>query len=111
MGAPHRAGDGIRFAAMHPGWADTPGLSRALPGFARLMGPLLRTPAQGADTIVWLAADRRDRPLGRLALARPTAAAVRPRSRDPLSTGRSPPAVGRRRGLAGLPDPAPDHHP
>ena len=37
---------GIRFDSMHPGWADTPGLSEALPGFARLMGPLLRTPAR-----------------------------------------------------------------
>jgi hypothetical protein len=42
---------------MHPGWADTPGISAALPGFYGLMGPILRTPAQGADTIVWLAAD------------------------------------------------------
>ena len=41
--------------AMHPGWVDTPGLGSGLPGFHRLMGPLLRTPAQGADTLVWLA--------------------------------------------------------
>lgn len=41
--------------AMHPGWADTPGVSDSLPGFARLMGPLLRSPDQGADTAVWLA--------------------------------------------------------
>ena len=38
-----------------PGWADTPGLAEALPGFYRRMRPLLRTPAEGADTIVWLA--------------------------------------------------------
>lgn len=42
--------------AMHPGWADTPGLRAALPGFTRMVGPLLRTPEEGADTIVWLAA-------------------------------------------------------
>ncbi len=48
---------GIRFHAMHPGWADTPGVDASLPGFSKLMGPLLRTPAQGADTLVWLAAD------------------------------------------------------
>jgi NAD(P)-dependent dehydrogenase (short-subunit alcohol dehydrogenase family) len=53
------AGERVRFNAMHPGWADTPGLATLLPGFHRLMRPLLRTPAQGADTIVWLAADPR----------------------------------------------------
>jgi NAD(P)-dependent dehydrogenase (short-subunit alcohol dehydrogenase family) len=42
--------------AMHPGWADTPALRDALPGFSRAVGPLLRTPTEGADTIVWLAA-------------------------------------------------------
>lgn len=42
--------------AMHPGWADTPGVESALPGFRKVMGPLLRTPETGADTIVWLAA-------------------------------------------------------
>ena len=45
----------IAFHSMHPGWADTPGVADALPGFRRVMGPVLRTPAQGADTIVWLA--------------------------------------------------------
>ena len=47
---------GITVNAMHPGWADTPGLRTALPGFTRVVGPLLRTPAEGSDTIVWLAA-------------------------------------------------------
>ena len=41
---------------MHPGWADTPGVTDSLPGFARLTGPLLRNAEQGADTAVWLAA-------------------------------------------------------
>ena len=45
----------VTFTAMHPGWADTPGLSASLPAFRRLMTPILRTPAEGADTIVWLA--------------------------------------------------------
>ena len=49
-------GTGIAVNAMHPGWADTPGLRAALPGFSRIVGPLLRTPEEGADTIVWLAA-------------------------------------------------------
>lgn len=42
--------------AMHPGWADTPGVEAALPGFRTTMGPLLRSPADGADTAIWLAA-------------------------------------------------------
>lgn len=50
------SGSGITFNAMHPGWADTPGLADALPGFHRLIRPLLRTPTQGADSLVWLAA-------------------------------------------------------
>jgi NAD(P)-dependent dehydrogenase (short-subunit alcohol dehydrogenase family) len=46
---------GVTFHAMHPGWADTPGIRAALPRFHAVMRPLLRTPAQGADTIAWLA--------------------------------------------------------
>lgn len=51
----------VVFHAMHPGWADTPGVRESLPTFRKVVGPLLRSPAQGADTLVWLAAD--DRPL------------------------------------------------
>ena len=51
----HHGRDGIAFHSMHPGWVATPGLRRSLPRFERAMGPLLRTPQQGADTIVWLA--------------------------------------------------------
>ncbi len=47
----------IAFSAMHPGWADTPGLAASLPGFHRWMGPLLRSPEQGVDTMVWLTSD------------------------------------------------------
>jgi dehydrogenase/reductase SDR family member 12 len=47
---------GVAVHAMHPGWADTPGVSRSLPGFFRLTQPFLRSAAEGADTIVWLAA-------------------------------------------------------
>ena len=46
----------VVFHAMHPGWADTPGVEQSLPTFRKVVGPLLRSPAQGADTIVWLAA-------------------------------------------------------
>jgi NAD(P)-dependent dehydrogenase (short-subunit alcohol dehydrogenase family) len=47
---------GIVVHAMHPGWADTPGVEKSLPLFRILTRPFLRTPKQGADTIVWLAA-------------------------------------------------------
>jgi NAD(P)-dependent dehydrogenase (short-subunit alcohol dehydrogenase family) len=73
------AGRGIVVHAMHPGWADTPGVEKSLPMFRKLTRPFLRTPKQGADTIVWLAAsieagevsnrfwlDRRPRPTHRL---------------------------------------------
>ncbi len=73
------APDGISAHVMHPGWADTPGVAASLPGFHRITGPLLRSPAEGADTIVWLAAapaeqvatgrfwcDRRPRPTHRV---------------------------------------------
>ncbi|MGA8987648.1 SDR family NAD(P)-dependent oxidoreductase [Aeromicrobium sp.] len=49
-------GLGISVHSMHPGWADTPGITDSLPRFAKIVGPILRTPAQGADTIVWLTA-------------------------------------------------------
>ena len=45
---------GVSVHAMHPGWVDTPGLRDALPGFYTRIRPWLRTPAEGADTIVWL---------------------------------------------------------
>jgi NAD(P)-dependent dehydrogenase (short-subunit alcohol dehydrogenase family) len=48
--------DQISVHAMHPGWADTPGVERSLPAFYRLTKPILRSPQHGADTIVWLAA-------------------------------------------------------
>jgi len=42
--------------AMHPGWVDTPGVERGIPAFHRKMRRFLRTPDEGADTIVWLCA-------------------------------------------------------
>jgi len=48
-------GEGVVAHAMHPGWAETPGVESSLPRFHSVMRPLLRTPAEGADTIVWLA--------------------------------------------------------
>jgi len=46
---------GMASYSCHPGWVNTPGLASGLPAFARL-GPLLRTPDEGADTAAWLAA-------------------------------------------------------
>jgi len=43
-------------SAMHPGWADTPAVRSSLPRFWSAMRDRLRTPAEGADTVVWLAA-------------------------------------------------------
>ena len=45
---------GVRSYVMHPGWANTPGLTESLPRFSRLER-LWRQPAEGADTAVWLA--------------------------------------------------------
>jgi NAD(P)-dependent dehydrogenase (short-subunit alcohol dehydrogenase family) len=42
------------FCSMHPGWARTQGVSDALPGFNRVMDPILRTGAEGGETAVWL---------------------------------------------------------
>lgn len=50
------APDNITVATMHPGWSDTPGLTTSLPLFTKLTHPVLRTPAEGADTTIWLAA-------------------------------------------------------
>lgn len=47
---------GVVVNAMHPGWADTPGVQTSLPGFHKLTRSVLRSPEEGADTIVWLAA-------------------------------------------------------
>jgi dehydrogenase/reductase SDR family protein 12 len=52
------AGSGRSFYAMHPGWVDTAAVGRSMPRFRATLEPVLRTPEQGADTIVWLA-DRR----------------------------------------------------
>ncbi len=78
---------GILVHAMHPGWSATPGVSDSLPGFDKIMKPLLRSPEEGADTIVWLTSapadeigtdgfwlDRRRRPEAYLPNTRTTSA-------------------------------------
>jgi dehydrogenase/reductase SDR family member 12 len=54
----------INVYSMHPGWADTPGVATSLPGFRMLTRPMLRTPEEGADTALWLAATRPAPPSG-----------------------------------------------
>ena len=49
---------GPKMHVMHPGWVDTAGVQTSLPTFRRVMGHLLRTPKQGADTVLWLAAHK-----------------------------------------------------
>ena len=50
---------GIAVHCMHPGWADTPGVQSSIPGFHRMTRHMLRTPAEGADTVIWLAVNDR----------------------------------------------------
>jgi len=45
---------GIVVHAMHPGWADTKGVRNWMPVFRVVTWAIIRTPEQGADTIVWL---------------------------------------------------------
>lgn len=47
---------GVVVNAMHPGWADTPGVASSLPAFRAVTRPFLRDADEGADTITWLAA-------------------------------------------------------
>lgn len=47
---------GVGVHAMHPGWADTPGVASSLPLFRAVTRPVLRSSAAGADTVIWLAA-------------------------------------------------------
>lgn len=46
----------VTVSSMHPGWADTPAVQTSLPRFWKTMQRRLRTPAEGADTVIWLAA-------------------------------------------------------
>jgi hypothetical protein len=73
---------GVDFFAVHPGWADTPGLRHGMPTFARWLGPALRTPEEGADTLAWLAAGG-----GQPGMAGPPAPARAPGTVDDRAPG------------------------
>jgi NAD(P)-dependent dehydrogenase (short-subunit alcohol dehydrogenase family) len=95
---------GVLYCSLHPGWVDTPGLERSLPGFHRLLRTILRDPRQGADTAAWLIASPRAR-------SHPGAFwhDRRPRSRHRLPWTRAGDDAGRRlyaelAGRGGLPD-------
>jgi NAD(P)-dependent dehydrogenase (short-subunit alcohol dehydrogenase family) len=51
----------VTVSAMHPGWADTAAVRTSLPTFWSAMRGRLRSPAEGADTVIWLAASERAR--------------------------------------------------
>jgi dehydrogenase/reductase SDR family member 12 len=81
---------GVDVHVMHPGWVDTGALAEGLPRFRALLRPVLRTPEQGADTAVWLAAgegptdgpvglwlDRMPRPTSRFCVLDPPSEAER----------------------------------
>lgn len=53
-----RSEDGVAYYVMHPGWAKTPGVESSLPALDRSLGAILRTPEEGIDTALWLAATR-----------------------------------------------------
>jgi NAD(P)-dependent dehydrogenase (short-subunit alcohol dehydrogenase family) len=94
------AGTGVIAVTMHPGWVATAGLDHGLPAFARVMRPALRTPAEGADTVVWLVTT----PTTRSCPARSTSTG--PRVRPTWPAGPAPPRPsGPRRSTASAASP------
>ena len=45
---------GVVVHAMHPGWVDTKGVREWMPVFRALTRTIIRSPEDGADTVVWL---------------------------------------------------------
>lgn len=43
---------------LHPGWVRTEGVQKSLPTFYKIQGLILRSTPEGADTALWLAAER-----------------------------------------------------
>ena len=76
------SGDGIGVHAMHPGWADTPGVVDSLPRFHKLTGPLLRDAALRSRHHGLVVGGRSAAALG-TALARPASASDAPAASYP----------------------------
>ena len=81
----------LRLSAMHPGWAETPGVTQSLPTFDRVMGPILRDVDAGADTTTWLLASEPAPPSGALWMDR--------RERPTAFLGRNAPSEEERRAM------------
>ncbi len=54
-----QTGKSLVVHSMHPGWVATPGVEHSLPGFWKRMEHRLRTPLEGADTVIWLSCANR----------------------------------------------------
>ena len=102
---------GVTVSSMHPGWADTPAVQTSLPRFWKAMQHRLRTPAEGADTVTWLAASPAAR--GRSGLfwfdRRPRSTHLLPWTRESGADRRALRALcaGSAAGSAPVPDAAP----
>lgn len=60
----HEAGDNVTAVSMHPGWADTEGVRTSIPGFWKTFKDKLRSPSEGADTVVFLSIVPQDELVG-----------------------------------------------
>lgn len=77
----------LRAYTMHPGWVETEGVRQSLPRFYKVLRSVLRTPAQGADTALWLIAERPEPEAGALWFDRkPRSAHAYKRTRTPLAS-------------------------
>ena len=56
---------GVHTSAMHPGWVDTEAVKHSMPWFRAITAPILRSPAEGADTMVWLSSAQQTGASGR----------------------------------------------
>lgn len=78
---------GAKTYAVHPGWADTAGVKTSLPKFRKILAPILRNDAEGADTIDWLAANRPPEVVDEIWFDRkPRTAHAYPRTRETRTT-------------------------